>query len=113
MKTIFIRLLFVGLFTIGGCATLPYPPPETPKVHSMAPAERGTLAEVSLKFAETHEAEQSGFLLLAPNDVAFRWRLALIDHAVESIDVQYFIWQNDETGVLLFYRLLKPRSAGP
>ena len=112
MKTIFIRLVFVGLFIIGGCATLPYPPPETPKVHSMAPAERGTLAEVSLKFAETHEAEQSGFLLLTPNDVAFRWRLALIDHAVESIDVQYFIWQRDETGLLLFERLLKAADRG-
>jgi putative cardiolipin synthase len=112
MKTAFTRILFVVLFTISGCATLPYPPPPAPKVHSLPPAERGTLAEVALKFAETHDDEQSGFLLLSPNDVAFRWRLALIDHAVDSIDVQYFIWQRDEAGLLLFERLLKAADRG-
>ena len=52
------------------------------------------------------------FLLLTPNDDAFRWRLALIDHATQSIDAQYFIWQNDETGALLFDRLLKAADRG-
>ena len=112
MNSICIRIIVVVLFTISGCATLPYPPPPTPKVHSLPPAERGTLAEVAIKFAKTHDDEQSGFLLLSPNDVAFRWRLALIDHAVDSIDAQYFIWQRDETGLLLFERLLKAADRG-
>jgi putative cardiolipin synthase len=112
MKTKLIWLLLVIPFAIDGCATLKYPPPPTPKVHSMAPAEKGMLAHVASKFAETHTDGQSGFLLLTPNDVAFRWRLALIDHAVESIDAQYFIWQRDETGVLLFERLLKAADRG-
>ena len=106
------KILIVSLLIITGCATLQYPPPPTPKVHSLPPAERGALAEVASRFAEIHPGEQSGFLLLTPNNVAFKWRLALIDHATESIDVQYFIWQRDETGLLLFDRLLKAADRG-
>jgi putative cardiolipin synthase len=91
---------------------LKYPPPPTPKVHALPPAATGTLAEVSAKFAQTHTAQQSGFMLLTPNDETLRWRLALIDHATTSIDVQYFIWQHDETGALLFDRLLKAADRG-
>jgi putative cardiolipin synthase len=104
-------LTILGII-ISGCATLKYPPPSTPEVYSLPPANSGLLAEVSSKFAEIHPAGQSGFLLLTPNNVAFRWRLALIDHATESIDAQYFIWQSDETGVLLFERLLKAADRG-
>jgi len=45
-------------------------------------------------------------LLLLRND-AFNWRLALADHATTSIDAQYFIWQDEETGLLLFDHLLR------
>jgi putative cardiolipin synthase len=78
----------------------------------MAPATSGILADVSARFAETHPAGQSGFLVLTPNDTAYKWRLALIDHATQSIDAQYFIWENDEAGVLLFDRLLKAADRG-
>ena len=107
-----LKILFVNLIVISGCATLKYPPPPSPEVHFLAPATSGALAEVSTRFAETHTAEQSGFLLLTPNDVAYKWRLALIDHATKSIDVQYFIWQRDESGILLFDRLLKAADRG-
>jgi putative cardiolipin synthase len=112
MKNSFVLILFIGTWIVTGCATLQYPPPPTPEVQSLPPATFGTLADVSAKFAELHSPEQSGFLLLTPNDDAFRWRLALIDHATQSIDAQYFIWQNDETGALLFDRLLKAADRG-
>jgi len=107
-----LKILFVSLIVISGCATLKYPPPSTPEVHFLAPATSGALAEVSTRFDETHTAEQSGFLLLTPNDMAYKWRLALIDHATKSIDAQYFIWQRDEAGFLLFDRLLKAADRG-
>jgi putative cardiolipin synthase len=112
MKSIIARILIVGILILTGCATLKYPPPPTPEVHALPPATSGTLADVSLKFAKTHSLDQSGFLLLTENDAGFRWRLALIDHAVKSIDAQYFIWQNDETGKLLFDHLLKAADRG-
>ena len=112
MRNIITKILFVSLLVISGCATLKYPPPPPPEVYSLAPATSGALAEVSTRFAETHPAGQSGFLLLTANDVAYKWRLALIDHATKSIDAQAFIWQSDETGALLFDRLLKAADRG-
>jgi len=44
--------------------------------------------------------------LLSCNDEALDWLSALADHADTSIDARYFIWQNDETGSLLYERLL-------
>jgi putative cardiolipin synthase len=106
-------VIIIGcLLVISGCATLKYPPPPSLKVYSLPPATSGTLFEVSTKFTENFPTGQSGFLLIAHNDVAFRSRLALIDHATQSIDAQYFIWQNDETGILLFTRLLEAADRG-
>ncbi len=110
-ETRLISLLISLILTLGGCATLKVPPP-TPDVFSMAPAPTGMLAQVSEQFASAHASDESGFLVLASNREAFEWRLALIDEAVQSIDAQYFIWQNDETGILLFDRLLKAADRG-
>jgi len=112
MKKYITKIIAISLLFISGCATIPYPPPSTPEVHALPPTTSGVLAEVSIKFTETHPAGQSGFRLLTENDVAYRWRLALIDHATQSIDVQYFIWQRDEAGILLFDRLLKAADRG-
>ena len=112
MKNIIAYLLVVAVLLVGGCATLQYPPPPTPDVYSMPAAPSGVLSRVSSQFAETHAPEQSGFLILSNSSEAFKWRLALIDHATKSIDAQYFIWQNDETGNLLFLRLLEAADRG-
>jgi len=111
MRRLAIHLLLVIALAITGCATLPSPPP-TPHVHSLKPPAFGMLAEVSLRISLAHGPEQSAFLLLTRNDEALKWRLALIDHAVSSIDAQYFIWENDEAGRLLFDRLLKAADRG-
>jgi phosphatidylserine/phosphatidylglycerophosphate/cardiolipin synthase-like enzyme len=37
----------------------------------------------------------SGLLLLAENDAALRWRLAMIDSAQRSIDLQTYVWKGD------------------
>lgn len=112
MKNIITKIIALSLFFISGCATIKYPPPPTPEVYTLPPATSGVLADVSTRFTETHPVGQSGFRLLTANDVAYRWRLALIDHATQSIDVQYFIWQRDEAGILLFERLLKAADRG-
>ncbi|MGB5985548.1 MAG: hypothetical protein WBG37_09610 [Desulfobacterales bacterium] len=64
------------------------------------------------RFAGIHAESFSGFLLLNRNDDAFNWRLALIDRATTAIDVQYFIWQDDAAGLLLFQRLMKAAGRG-
>ncbi len=99
------------VFIIHGCTTLPPAPPQ-PVVNQLPPARSGVLNEISTRVTGKLETYESAFLLLSRNDDALNWRLALADHATTSIDAQYFIWQNDATGNLLFDRLLKAADRG-
>jgi putative cardiolipin synthase len=56
--------------------------------------------------------EQSGFRLLANNTSALMSRVTLADHAEHSIDLQYFIFENDATGRLVAQRLLAAADRG-
>lgn len=105
------RGLVLALFFLYGCTTLP-DPPITPDVYHLPPAASGSLADVADRFVQTRAPGRSGFMLLEDNREAMNWRLALIDHATVSIDVQYFIWQADAAGVLLFDRLMKAADRG-
>ncbi len=105
------RLCFVIALIASGCSILPYPPPQ-PKVYSLAPAISGELAEAYAKVTNRFGSGQTGFMLLANNHEALNWRLALVDHATKSIDIQYFIWQADAVGSLLFDRLIRAADRG-
>ena len=109
--SVFFLLAAVSALIITSCATLPSSPPRS-QAYSLAPTSSGILAEVSREISRAHGPEQSGFLLLTRNKEALKWRLALIDHAVSSIDAQYFIWENDQAGRLLFDRLLQAAERG-
>ena len=57
-------------------------------------------------------AKTSDFLPLHENKVAYEWRLALVDQAKETLDVQTFIWEDDEAGALLTDRIIKAANRG-
>ena len=57
-------------------------------------------------------AKTSDFLSLHENKDAYQWRLALVDQAEVSLDVQTFIWEDDEAGGLLIDRILKAANRG-
>jgi cardiolipin synthase C len=54
----------------------------------------------------------SGFRLLTRSDNALMSRIAFVDHATHSIDLQYYIFNNDPTGRLLAQRLLAAADRG-
>lgn len=56
--------------------------------------------------------EQSGFRLLSLSSNALLSRIALADHARHSIDLQYYLFQNDATGRLLAQHLLAAADRG-
>ena len=56
--------------------------------------------------------KQSGFRLLTKSNDALMSRIALVDHAQHSIDLQYYIFKNDETGRLLAQHLLAAADRG-
>ena len=112
MQKILAQLLILEILFIGGCTTLKYPPPPSLEVYALPPAETGLIAKVAGRFTVSHKAGQSGLLSLSDNQAALKWRLALVDEATQSIDVQYFIWQGDTSGLLLLDRLLKAADRG-
>ena len=78
-------------FWFSGCATLP-PRPETAHEPALPPPAATPLAEVSQQFIEDHGETSSGFRLLLDARQAMLDRLALIDKAERSLDIQIFIW---------------------
>ncbi len=56
--------------------------------------------------------DESGFRLLARSTNALMSRVALADHAQHSLDLQYYIFNNDATGRLMAQRLLAAADRG-
>lgn len=111
IKVSSVLLVALVILFLYGCTTLPPIPPQ-PVASSLPPAPSGIIADLSMRVSGQLYANDSAYLLLSRNDDALNWRLALVDHATTSIDAQYFIWENDETGTLLFDRLLKAADRG-
>ena len=104
------RFGLIALFALCGCTPLQrestrQPSTALPAAHD-TPSARYVQSEV-----QTH-ASESGFRLLANSTNALMSRIALADHAAHSIDLQYFIFQNDATGRLVAQRLLAAADRG-
>ncbi|MDX1563677.1 MAG: phospholipase D family protein, partial [Gammaproteobacteria bacterium] len=55
---------------------------------------------------------ESAFWLLAGAEFSFDIRLALIDEATSSLDIQYFIWERDPTSHLFAHRVVQAADRG-
>jgi len=97
---------------LAGCATLPAELPQGPEEFALAPQPDGPLFEVEKTFAMPVGPDVSGFRLLASNEEGLRWRLALIDSARHSLDLQYYVWWGDEAGALLMKRIVMAADRG-
>jgi putative cardiolipin synthase len=106
IKTFFIA----SLSLLHGCASLPVDVERTPS-HTLQDTQDTVLAnKVSVAVAE--HPGLSGFYPLSTGMDAFITRYALIDQAQRSLDVQYYIWHQDTTGVVLVDKLLQAADRG-
>ena len=105
-----VLLLFFAIF-LQSCASLPSRS-DFELEYSLPPAQSGALAEMSESYMASLAPDSSGFHLLVDAKEALEARLALIDMATTSIDMQYFIWKGDAVGTLLFDRLLIAADRG-
>jgi putative cardiolipin synthase len=98
---------------LSGCASSPAidRPPVTHS-RAAAPAGGGPLAALEERVRSAHGSDRSGFLLLDSNEDGLRWRLALIDSARHTLDIQYYVWWGDEAGELLMRRVLAAANRG-
>lgn len=106
-----VLIFFVGCFLLGGCAR------ELPRHYdrpvSMALAEPGK-TELGRFFQPeiiAHPGE-SGVILIPTGEWGFRARAGLASQAESTIDLQYYIWEVDNTGTILAERILRAADRG-
>ena len=102
-----ILLLALGL---AACS-----PPRAGIVKQPSQALPPTTTTASARYVHAEVAkhlDQSGFRLLTRSTNALLSRVSLADHAKHSIDLQYYIFNNDATGRLVAQRLLAAADRG-
>jgi putative cardiolipin synthase len=95
-------LLVIAAALLGGCGTLPTNGPR-PTTTTLAPDPDSALNRIAL--ASTPSPEQSGVRLLPHGAYSLEARLQLAQRATHSLDVQYYVIENDGTGRLLLAAL--------
>lgn len=105
------RLCLLALaFLLGGCAVIRQDLVPASSVAFDRPQET-TLGRAHKAGQDSHPG-QSGFRLLNNGVSALLTRAALIDAAERSIDLQYYIFDADDTGLFLLDRLLAAADRG-
>ena len=80
--------------------------------YAKPPAEKGILYELSNGITTRHGPDKSGFRLLDPSYDALIARLALIDSAVSSLDIQTYLWYPDNVGRIILERAIHAADRG-
>jgi cardiolipin synthase C len=102
--------IVLALVALAACSTLR---PDYVKHPSTAkPPATGTPSANYVHAESGQHPEESGFRLLTISNNALMSRIALADHAKSSIDLQYYIYKNDQTGRLVTEHLLMAADRG-
>jgi putative cardiolipin synthase len=102
-------LMVLTLVAVAGCGTLPQPGPKPASV-ALQPKDEGELAAIAK--ASTPPGDLSGFRLLPLGPYALDARLQLAQRAKHSLDVQYYVIEDDATGRLLLRSLRDAAARG-
>jgi putative cardiolipin synthase len=105
-----LSLLLLAGAAATGCATLRTDVPRPPS-RALAPVADTASTRYVAAVTAAHEGE-SGFRSLIGNMNALMSRIVLIDHAKHSLDLQYYIFDNDATGRLVAQRILAAADRG-
>jgi putative cardiolipin synthase len=76
------------------------------------PAQQGLLWEIAGSVMSEHGADASGFRLLDGSYDSLAARLALMDSAVSSLDIQTYLWYPDHSGSLMLERAIRAADRG-
>lgn len=80
--------------------------------YARPPATQGVLADIARRVTARQGLQSSGFVVLDDSKAALDWRLALIDSAVSSLDIQVYLWYPDNAGRFLLERAVKAANRG-
>ena len=100
------------LALLGGCATLP-PGADFPRAQSVA-LEKPEATVIGRQIAARVAGRNglSGFKLLPRGLDSFALRVQMADAAEKTLDLQYFVIQNDDSGYLLMDAVLRATKRG-
>lgn len=104
------RVLGALVLFLGGCASVPQEYPRTVS-HALQETVDSPLVRRLEQEALAHP-DQSGFAIVRRGQNAFTARVAMTELARRSLDLQYYIWEGDETGWILAERLLRAADRG-
>jgi len=102
--------LFLAIIFSSGCAHLP-PNVDPPVSTAMTDTQGTTLGRRVGELAVAHPGK-TGFLMLSDGLDAFVARAALARLAEKSIDVQYYLYHDDQLGRLFTYQLVQAADRG-
>ncbi|MCK0154725.1 phospholipase D family protein [Alcanivorax sp. S6407] len=106
----FSTLLLMTLLSTGCQSAPPYDPEQRTSSNTLVAVQSPLVKGLQAKQSQ-HEG-QSGFYLLHDGLSAFLARMALIENATTSLDLQYYIFTNDVTGRIIISRLLHAADRG-
>lgn len=108
----FLKLLLIwaALSVLTGCQSSPVYPDKTATTKLAVQPEWPLVQYVQSDV--TAHAQQTGVLPLTDGLDAFIARLALVNAAAASIDLQYYIYRGDDTGRLLTWHLIDAAQRG-
>nr|WP_229217573.1 phospholipase D family protein [Massilia forsythiae] len=102
--------MLAGAVTLGGCASLP-PPGPRPVSSAFTDTGATALGSALAPLAAAHPG-LSGIYPLSEGRDAFAARILLAQRAERSLDIQYYIWRNDLTGMLMLDALRSAAARG-
>jgi putative cardiolipin synthase len=108
--SVLIATFAAALVTLAACSSVRSDYVKTPST-ALPPAVATPRAKNIAAQADNHPNE-SGFRLLTQSENALLSRIALADHAQRSIDLQYYIFNNDATGRLVMQHLVAAADRG-
>src|SRR6185312_11059156 len=107
----FIKVGGSALLAVALAACSP-PAPVLKQASKALPPTVGTSAARYVHTEADRHQDESGFRLLMRSTNALMSRVALADHAQHSLDLQYYVFDNDATGRLMAQRLLAAADRG-
>ena len=98
--------------TISGCSTLPKHSIEpTQAIALKVDTSETTLAQIIDPLQQQNPALTGYYVLFDPIE-ALAARLRLIDKAEKTLDLQYYIWDNDKVGAVALHALIRAADRG-
>ena len=105
-------VISLTLLVVTGCASLPDDHRSTVPSFALEPDPSTRLAPLEVRFHERHGEDVSGFAAIDVNGEALSWRLALVDMADRSLDIQYYLWYDDLSGMILLAHVIEAAERG-